>query len=698
MKEETLARPVSGTLFEAIDVLQSHSQVRPVSAPVTGPFSESQHCLITPNERVSLTTYGTMVMETEVPRTSSSRSQHQVASSRTLDEPSRIVTSAANASADLMAETHSPLPPKIMIARAKALLSPRSANRPNTAGGYKAHGLYCQTKSAIMRSLRWSKKTRFEDPNSPDSLRSGYYAAITHPIPLCDSDDEAYEEVSEDSSMSGISDKAPQIPLLRPVSKFMPNLTINVPENKLANTTFARQGGFKDESDYDSLYAEPSDLHMTNKTLVMRNNKEGSETSFHCTAKEDDDVFSATDDRSQAERQVSDYMLKFRQCTKVEAEDKKPLTAPSTISPSAAPTTPPRLRHTTLCSSPGLCSTSLRSQYSACDSPSGRVRLEPPRRRTPNEHEMGKSVRLTPSLESIASAHGLEIFEENAVAVAAPIVRGVEPHVVHVRSSRMVETLGQRPLSDLMDSGLTLADRLRRSGSKATVAPLRIHSKAPSRMLVRSPTFETSPAIPKLPFQVVETIVFSAAWGDAECQDLAAHMYDEVAKASASNTESRWDGRTQYILRQSHLMQKLRCLVQFDNLRQDIFESIRGQLYPTETTVMMSTRDFKVFIQRAVHTLALNAVVAEEVLQSAVVDKGFAQSSPEEEVFFERQPFNPEGFVYSDGTNEAGYERLGSLPGAVVRTVEHTKPQPLSGCRAPFWAKMGHIFRWKRRS
>jgi len=50
---------------------------------------------------------------------------------------------------------------------------------------------------------------------------------------------------------------------------------------------------------------------------------------------------------------------------------------------------------------------------------------------------MDKTVRLTKSLEEEFCAEALAVYEENAVATTAPIVRGIKLEVVHTRDSQV---------------------------------------------------------------------------------------------------------------------------------------------------------------------------------------------------------------------------------------------------------------------
>lgn len=376
MQDSHPTRPVSGTLFEAVHVLRPHPKLRPVSAPVYRP--DSQRYLLTPEEdRLSWTSSGTTAVDgCDAPRLYTSRTQYRVASSQALGSLGRrLGTPDAGA-----AEPYSPLSPRSMISRAKALLTPRSVARPHTSDGYKTHGLFCQTKYAVKRSLRRKEKTRFEGLASPDSLRSGFYSALTVPVLLDDGSESIVE--SEEASMCSISDEPPQIPPLRPVSKFMPALNIKIPKNEFAGFVLAEHGSVDSDSDSDSLHVAPLRLRLAKLTQVARDSG-GSYTSSSCAAQETDDVFSVPDDVSETESLITNFIIRLRQPSEGEYVDKHALNAPSIDSPTVTPTvsppvTPPvtpspasRLRHTTLQSTPDWRSTSLRSHYSASESPLG---------------------------------------------------------------------------------------------------------------------------------------------------------------------------------------------------------------------------------------------------------------------------------------------------------------------------------------
>ena len=146
-------------------------------------------------------------------------------------------------------------------------------------------------------------------------------------------------------------------------------------------------------------------------------------------------------------------------------------------------------------------------------------------------------------------------------------------------------------------------------------------------------------------------------------------------------------------------MQELDSLAQFGYLRDDIFETIRGQLFPTGTTEIMENRDFTAYVYRAVKGFALNENKAKQILELAVGDENFEQHSPEE-VFFGRERFNSEGLVYDDNIDEEYYEWLGSMPltvGAYESVESQEQQQQHFGWWSSYvWSKIVQTFRLGR--
>lgn len=145
-------------------------------------------------------------------------------------------------------------------------------------------------------------------------------------------------------------------------------------------------------------------------------------------------------------------------------------------------------------------------------------------------------------------------------------------------------------------------------------------------------------------------------------------------------------------------------MAQYDFLRDDIFEVVRAQIFPTCITEKLSNKDFTNYIRRAVSGYELAELRAEEILELAIVeeDEGFKQTSPEDEIFFQREPFNPQGFVFDASSSDECYERLTSLPSTVGTFEEpEPEPQPRSSWRSLVLSKVAEMFRfgrWRRMS
>ena len=670
----------------------------------------------------SKTSETTAVGRPETPHLYVSRKQYEVASSRVLGSPGRLDTDVVAASPGSTARNSSPLSPRSMFVRAKALFDPRSSVVPNTPEGEKVHGTFCRTKNVVKESLRRRKRCGVAEAGSRDSLRSGFYSASNER--LMDQEDE------EKSATSLISDEPPQIAPLRPVSKFLPTLTISIPDNKITHSVVAEHYSGEDEgeddgedSEHGSLHVAPLRLHSSNLTSGSEHDSTAAETSFYYRpgAKDDNAVFSSSDETSQIDRLVTNFAVTLRDTMKPNRGFKSPTIAPTADLPLVTSSPSPKLRQTALCSTPELQSTSLRSHYTASEPATSPPVLSVPKMWLPNADE--HTLRVALSLEDGLHANDLEVYEEDALAAAAPIVRGVVPDVVDIRRSNMTDTSEQqsravsnhqRPDDDLDDGQLSPSDKLHMSSSSmanlstvtsatSTESLAAPPSGAAKRVAAACSSSGASVVVPTMPFQILETIVFSAAYGDAECRALAANLYKEVTETETSDNELRWGTQEQRLLHQSHLMQELDSLVHFGHLRQDIFEMIRGQIFPTGTTELLENRDFTAYIQRAVSSFALGEDTAKEILELAIgiEDESFAQYSPEEEVFFEREPFNPEGFVYDDSTGDDQYERLGSLP-STVGTFESAEPQPQTGWRSSYLLskvmQVFHLGRWKRAS
>lgn len=342
--------------------------------------------------------------------------------------------------------------------------------------------------------------------------------------------------------------------------------------------------------------------------------------------------------------------------------------------------------------------------------------LNIPKMRFSIKDEPEKTVHVTSSVEEGLCVEGLKVYEEDAVAAAAPIVLGVNPNIVDIRRSGFNEIVEQQARTFLNtqehDDGLNIvglgvsdANLFPSSSMLATsTAHVPEGTSAASTMHSTSPSSATSDRIsaegsdsgantvtPAIPFRVLETIVFSAAYGDAECRNLASNLFQK----SIGIASPRWGMREQHLLCQSHLIQELDFLKQHGYLRQDIFETIRSQLFPTGTTEMMGERPFAAYIQRAVQCFGLDEERARQIVQLARDDDGFCEYSPEE-LFFLQELFNSNGFVYNGNTDHDQYERLSSMP-STVGTFVSTEPWPQSIAKSShLMSRIARIFQLGR--
>lgn len=630
-----------------------------------------------------------------------SRKQFEVASSRVLGRLGRVETESPALSSKENSSSDTLLSPRSFALRAKSLFSPRASISPETLERRKEHGAYCRTKSVVKKTLRRDRRS-VAGPASNGVLRSGFHSSSTEHL-----------MVEEDERLSSsISDEPPQIAPLRPVSKFLPKLTISIPENiETGAIAVPRNMSLEDvegaeDSGGEAVHVAPLRPRSPKLPSASMRDVSAVETSFcyNAYAKADDDVFSSPSETSHVDRPVSSFMIKLREA--MEQGGIKTPSIASTASRVENPSPLPKLRHTAVSPTGGIRIDSLRSQYSASE----------PEMQLPTEAE--KILRLAPSLEEGLYADDLEVIEEHALAAAAPMVRGVDPEIVDIRRSQLDETFERQICNvssydcDLAVSPLTLPYKHYRPSSVAlgitsaepistatsTTSPTKAGcplSRASARVSTARSSSKVNVVVPTMPYTVLETIVFSATYGDRECKKLATSLHMEVIRADSSGTDSRWGAQEQHLLRQSHLMQELDDLVQYGHLRRDIFETVRGQLFPTGATTLMEHRDFKAYVYRAAGAFALDAGRAEAILQLAIADENFAESSPEEEMFFAREPFNPVGFVYNDRTDDEGYGRLSSLP-STIGTFKPVKPQPQSGWRSSrFLSKAFQLFRFK---
>lgn len=700
MHPTTPLRPVSGTFFEAVQLLRPHPRLRTLShADVEGRVHGESCAIHGGNDQGFRAAEAVGVDQDDVPRLCASRRQFVVASSRVLGSLGRLDVDELAARGRESAEG--------------ASVSPMLSCGTVTDGG-KKHGTFCRTKGVVKRGIRGT--ARGVDAVPADVRRSGVWTASAERL----SADQGEEE-GEGSVVSALSDEVPLVAPRRTVARALRL------DTQFENSIVAMHSNVQEADEgvgNDTLRVAPLRLRSSKLSPASKEGSGVAETSSDYTsgAIADDDVFYSPDETSQNDRPVSSFTMKLRKAMEQTSyEDKAVSTAstapqPGTLSPSS------KLRHTTLTSIPDMHTGSLRSQYSAPESGSSSSALNVSKMR-PRRDENEKTLRIAPSLEEGVFSDGLEVFEENALAAAAPIVHGIEPEIVDIRRShvdeaasrrvhtvsdhhRMEDDMTVKPLvipdkSNLLSAGTmdaTSTEKLGKMSSVTATTPTDVAlSNASERIsTAASSSPELSVLIPTMPFPVLETIVFSAAYGDAECRKLAANLYKQAFEADNPDVESRWGAQEQHLLRQSHLVHELDSLVRLGYLRQDIFRTVRQQLFPTSATKSMESRDFIACVYHAVSSSALDADRAKEILDLVLDDENFMQSSPEDEVFFERQPFNPAGFVYESSTDDSHYERLHSLRSTVSTSAfESVKPQRKFGWRSSqFLSKIVQIFQF----
>ncbi|KAF1359660.1 hypothetical protein EJ07DRAFT_155616 [Lizonia empirigonia] len=711
MHPTTPLRPVSSTFFETVQLLHPHPRIRTIFQGDVEGRGHGEGCALPGgDEQASRSAEAVDVDQDNVPRLYASRRQFAVASSRVLGSLGRL-------------DTHVPAARERESAGGPSGLSllrvrdgwGRSSCGAATEGG-KKHGTFCRTRGVVKRGIRGA--ARGVDGVPADVRRSGFWTTPAERLIADQGEEEGGESV-----VSMVSDEGPLVAPRRTVASVLCLDTQN------EDSIVAMHSNVEEADDGFGNDALRVALLRLRSSKLSPASKEGSptaETSSYYTpsANADDNVFYSPDETSQTDRPVSSFTMKLRKAMEQTSyeEDKAVSTASTaprqgTLSPSS------KLRHTALSSIPDMHTGSLRSQYSASESGSSSSALNVSKMRSRRRDETEKTLRIAPSLEEGVFSDGLEVFEENALAAAAPIVHGIEPDIVDIRRShvdeaatrrahtvsdhhRMEDDMTVKPLvipdkSNLLSAGTmdaTSTEQLGEMSSTTVTIPTDVAlSRASERnSTAASSSPEFSVLIPTMPFPVLETIVFSAAYGDAECRKLAANLYKQVTEADTPDAESRWGAQEQHLLRQSYLVHELDSLVRLGYLRQDIFRTVRQQLFPTGATESMEGRDFMAYVHHAVSSSALDADRAKEILNLVLDDENFMQSSPEDEVFFERRPFNSAGFVYESSTDDGHYERLHSLRSTVgTSAFESVKPRRQFGYRSSqFLSKIVQIFRF----
>ncbi|KAF3046972.1 hypothetical protein E8E12_009718 [Didymella heteroderae] len=676
MQPPTPNRPISDTIFEAVQTLRPHPRIRHMSAPA--PDTYPRHTVTPDTDRCSTPSGTTVVDRPETPHLYTSKWQHEVATGRMLGSLTRLETSICSISGSMSPKSN-PLSPKSLVGRAKELLIARTPKTPKTPKTP-------QTPDTPRAEAPWVAVEK----GSWDSLRSGFYSK---------------KQVFE---FSAISDEPPQIAPLRPVSKFLPDLTIFVPGNDVASEFVVEHSSIENGDEAFNEFSETSyngssvfaPLRLCSSIVDSVSRREGTtaettfytagETSFYytLTAEEDDNVFTSSYEAFHTQRPMTKFMAKLQDAMDSNCGYKIPSVVSSEVGSALyTPSPSPKLRHTALNYTRGVRPGSLRTQYSKAEPEFPVLTEGVPKTWQLNEKGSTRKLRVAPSLEDGLHADNLEAFQENATVEAAAIVH-VEPDVVNIRRSEALAQLESRDL-DVSDQ--------EESDSDLVPAPL-----APKPRPAHSPSvIGTDYDVSTTPIEILRTIGFSAAYGDAKCTELASGLYETLTESDSSAKEYGWDGRKQRLLLQSRLLAELKVLVQYGFMRDEVFGVIRGQIFPTGTTEMMSNDDFENYIRRAVsgHTLAEDR--AGEILELAINDEDqeFKQTSPEDEVFFQREPFNEQGFKYDVSSSDECYERLGSLL-STAGTSEHwelpSSPEPeprLTWWRSPFMSKMVRLFR-----
>ncbi|KAJ4317763.1 hypothetical protein N0V94_004761 [Neodidymelliopsis sp. IMI 364377] len=446
-------------------------------------------------------------------------------------------------------------------------------------------------------------------------------------------------------------------------------------------------------SDDEALYVAPLRLRPSKSTANPNDENSGDETVFTYSpgARESDDVFSQSDATPRSDWPLSEFTNKLLDTRKSSAEEEirtPSVTSLASLATTSTPSPTRRLRHTALASTLGY-DNSIRSQYTVSElKPVPKPQADIDQTTSCSNRVDGDGVnrdgtddtplRVAPSLEDELQADGFKVYEEGATAAAAPIVRDIVPDVVDVR----------RP--ETPTTSISSSDK-----------PSPLRSKQVSTALSSS---HASVAVPTMPFEVLKTIAFSAAYGDAECRTLATKLCRELTEGTTSTVHPRWGPREQHLLHQINLVLELDLLVQHGYLRSDIFTTIRTQLFPTALSEPLDDEDLMMYLQRAAGSFELDQARAMEILELAIGDGDSEECSIEEATgFAERGPFDPQGFAYSDNGmyQEIFYRRLSSVPSTCAtfepsKSKSKFKVKSLAGCMSSrLFARIVQVFKFR---
>ncbi|KAJ4993234.1 hypothetical protein SVAN01_01209 [Stagonosporopsis vannaccii] len=434
MQCSTPTDSVTGTVFEAAHILLPHPRIRPVAALSSERYGVPDSG--TPKGDVgSKSSDTTVVDEIEMLRPYSSRMQYQVATSQVLGSLSRI-------DADILAVRHdatfSPVALRSMTDRAGSSLSPCLGEILNTSEDEKVHGLFCRTKS-VVKSLRRSKKGGCSAGNLHGSFHSRYLSASTEqPIP------HEAEEGYKESQASTLFDDPPEISPVALVSKFVPKLLTSILEIEFSSSIdvdYHSSKGRSKDKDADSHLENlrSTSLHQRSSNLVSRSQdkKDAGELPL-CKLNEAVDGFFDSNETYQIHRPVSDFIVKRHVAMKSRNVYKPTFTAATEDPTLATPTSSPKLRHTAFQRITESHAVSRQSQFATSGSASSAPRFDLSKARSMDGAKTDKTVRGAPSVEEGLLAGSLKIYEEGALAAAAPIVRGVKPELVLIQSKAKV--------------------------------------------------------------------------------------------------------------------------------------------------------------------------------------------------------------------------------------------------------------------
>lgn len=247
--------PVSGTFFEAVRTIRIPKKVRRIpkklrraTAPHGTTGAEDRNAI----KKGTRWSESTMIEDKELQHLSASGAQHEVASAQVLGSIRRLETDFPAQYVDPEPQTTNPSSSKRIINGVKALF--RSRSGAVTSDQEKVHGVYCRAETAL-KSLHRSKEESPAEIDSQTSPLLGCYVATAAPIMP-----EAYNNHSKDSvdtekaMESSILDQPPQIPPLRPTTKFMPKLSISIPENEVAGSIIVEGPNVPSESGDTNLH------------------------------------------------------------------------------------------------------------------------------------------------------------------------------------------------------------------------------------------------------------------------------------------------------------------------------------------------------------------------------------------------------------------------------------------------------------